>query len=262
MDKRTKLFGAISFLVMFFCMAISLVWDNASMRLVWTLLVVLFTQLSSSIFFPIVTTYFEDKRNQRKQKEQYDQFFLDLTEGGITYVYKDREKSSRPRNGVSDLHEAFQKHRRGPVRLVGVSLRVFFHETSEFYTDIAELCERQKDGGNISIKALVSSESSPETTNRALMESSNNSEERTKKDIAVTRESVETLRSRYGSSVHLRTYNQAPYCTAIIFPDACYFSPNLLSKIAPVKLPLIIFKKGSHGYTVLDDYFSYLWGKD
>ena len=44
-----------------------------------------------------------------------------------------------------------------------------------------------------------------------------------------------------------------------MFPDKCYFSPNLLSTDPPVRLPMVVFSAKSHGYKKLEEYFEYLW---
>jgi hypothetical protein len=70
------------------------------------------------------------------------------------------------------------------------------------------------------------------------------------------------LNSQFKSKViEYGYYDCCPYCTLVIFPDKCYFSPNILSVDAPVRLPMVIFRAGSHGYQKLDAYFDYLWNK-
>jgi len=79
-------------------------------------------------------------------------------------------------------------------------------------------------------------------------------------DIKSTIASIQNLNRLYGKgSVEYNLYLSAPYCTAVIFPDKCYFSPNLLSQVAPVRLPMIVFGMNSHGYEKINYYFDYLW---
>jgi len=161
---------------------------------------------------------------------------------------------------VVELRQAFLNHRHGKVKLVGVSLRVFFNPTAPFYQVIATIASIGQNNPDVSIKALLSHPKSPEVVNRAAIETPDKGATLTEKEIALTAANIDNLRRQFsGSSIEYGYYKEAPYCTLVVFPDKCFFSLNLLSKVVPVRLPMIVFRSGSHGYTVLDEYFKYLW---
>jgi len=62
-----------------------------------------------------------------------------------------------------------------------------------------------------------------------------------------------------GKVIEARTTICAPYCTAIIFPNVCYFTPNLLYHSAPVNLPMLSFLRGGSVYDRILDHFKFLW---
>jgi hypothetical protein len=194
------------------------------------------------------------------------QVFKDFSEGGILRVYKDRERSNNPENAENDLKTAFKEHNNGEVKLIGVTLRVFFNTAAPFYQDITEIVRRAQVEKSIKIKAIISHPDSYEVAARAEIEEPISTD---LKDSLIVREisgfvkNVHNLNNSYPRHdvIDFHYCMSAPYCTAIIFPDKCYFSPNLLCKTAPVRLPMIIFKAGSHGYLVINEYFEYNWNK-
>lgn len=228
-----------------------------------TLLSILLSQAASSIFFPIIVGYFYDKLKEEQSGNAIWLVFREFSEGGIERVYKDREENSNPDNAQNRLREAFSSHKRGDVKLIGVSLRVFFNSTGPFYQAISKLVSGDELVGRIHFRALISHPDSPEVKNRAEIETPRmHKNPLIKSDITLTTDNIEYLRRTFPeTALEYGYYKQAPYCTLIIFPDKCFFSPNLLSTVVPVRLPMIIFKSGSHGYNVLNKYFDYLWDK-
>lgn len=232
-----------------------------SVSIVKAIILLLIAQVGSCILFPLLVGFFYDRVKQHEDADNIWTAFRDLAEGGIVRVYKDREENEYPDNAFISLKSAFDNATTGEVKLVGVSLRVFFNQTGPFYRSIYKICSLSEETGAISIKALLSHLEAPETTNRAKIETPEfEKEPLIAIDISSTVASIGNLNRTFPKHpIEHRFYREAPYCTCIIFPDRCYFSPNLLSTDAPVRLPMIVFRKGSHGYAKLNSYFDYLW---
>ncbi len=229
---------------------------------IWkALFIIIIAQFGSAIFFPMVVGYFYDKIRQSQETETIWNVFRDLSDGGIIRVYTDREKNDRTQNALIDLDRAFQNHREGEVCLIGVSLRVFFNQPGPFYQSIYQICKFSKQCDSLGIRALVSNPESPEVQNRAAIETPGmQNDPLIKIDISSTVKSIENLNTNFPNTpISYGYYDQAPYCTCVLFPDKCYFSPNILATDPPVRLPMIVFQKESHGYQKLSQYFEYLW---
>lgn len=217
---------------------------------------IIFITLSSSILFPLTVGYFYDKIRERREGQSIWRLIKEFVDGGIWRVYKDREGSGAKENALTDLAQAFKKFNRGKIKMVGVSLRVFFHEPSHFFPYIEELCSKK----STEIRALVCHPDCPEVHNRAKIEAPGGKYPGIRYDIKKTIASMHNLNKDVGTNIiEYGCYSSAPYCTLIMFPDKCYFSPNILSTHAPSRLPMIVFKVGSHGYEVLEHYFDHLW---
>ncbi len=232
-----------------------------NISIVKSITLLLLAQLGGSILFPLVVGFVYDRLKRHDDADNIWIAFRDLAEGGILRVYKDREENEYPDNAFLSLKTAFDNATTGEVKLVGVSLRVFFNQTGPFYRSIYNICSLSDKTGAVSIRALLSHPDAPETTNRAKIETPQlKKEPLIEIDINSTVASIDNLNRTFSKAIiQHRFYKEAPYCTCIIFQDRCYFSPNLLSNDAPVRLPMIVFRKGSHGYTKLSSYFDYLW---
>lgn len=208
--------------------------------------------LSSSILFPLTVGYFYDKIRERREGQSIWRLIREFVDGGIWRVYKDREGNEAKENAENDLVKSFNKQSKGEIKIIGVTLRVFFHETSHFYQRCIKDFWSSK---SAKMRALICHPDSPEILHRAEIEEPSS----IKADLNATIGSFCKLISSKGALIEYGCYSSAPYCTLIIFPDKCYFSPNILSQEAPVRLPMIVFRAGSHGYKVLENYFDYLW---
>lgn len=216
--------------------------------------------LGASIFFPIVVSWTYDRIRERWMGDEISRINNEFADGGILRFYKDRERSDSRDNAVSRLLQEFEDFDSEPpeIKIMGVSLRVFFNDAGTFYPAIKSLLKRRK--GVVIIKTLVCDPQNPEVFHRDEIESKGNPQ--TVRDIESTKSGIQGIRNLYPEHldcVTLRTYMQAPYCTMIIFPDKCYYSPNILSSTVPVRLPMIVFRHGSHGYNVLRESFDYIW---
>lgn len=184
----------------------------------------------------------------------------DLRAAGITRVYPHRELTASPDNAETRLRNEFRSHQRGLVRMMGVSLRVFFNHLGPFYPDIETLFGDI--GTGISLQALTSHPGSPEVRARGEIEEPGRARGETPqivRDIESTAATVRSMVITHGPQIELRQFEPAPYCTAVLFPHVAYFSPNLLAPAAPVRFPMILFDARSHGYDMLTLSFDHLW---
>ena len=254
-DTYIVILGILSLLLIILSAYLSVFAPQATY---WLVISVLMGTIGSTIFFPLMLGFYLDHLKEEKECTLIWAIFKEFYEGGILRVYKNRFKNNNEENGENDLMNAFINHKNGEIKMVGVSLRYFFHETAVLYNPIKDLCEAQNN--NVKIKALVSHPYSIEVTNRAKDESPKNIDyPPIRPDIDLTARSIANLNAKYNSPIDYGYYDSAPYCTFVIFHDKCYFSPNILSNDRPVLMPMIVFDKNSYGYTKLNDYFDILW---
>lgn len=238
--------------------------NNPNSELLYSVLILIFTQISACIFFPLVVGKIQSELSKEYLK------------AGIKKVYRDRGKKNeiedREENAENDIIEDFKDLNHGTIKIIGVSLRDFFHERAPYYDLIKNLDK------NIEIQALFcDSKNSYEVINRGMIEDPNatlnyiNTEDINSIeppqiiiDIENTRMGIEKLvnKSDVKTNIKYKQYKSAPYCTAIIFPNKCYFSPNVLSPNKADGLPMIQYKANSNTYKVLLNYFSYIWNYD
>ena len=102
----------------------------------WLMISILVGTIGATIFFPLILGFYLDHLKEQKEGSLIWGIFKEFYEGGILRVYKDRFKNDSPENGENDLMEAFKNHKIGPIKMVGVSLRYFFHETAVLYNPI------------------------------------------------------------------------------------------------------------------------------
>ena len=144
------------FLISFFLLVIAgILTFLAPRKLPWIIFIIILAQFSASIFFPIIVGYFHEKFEEREAEETIWRVFKEFSDGGILRVYKNREESKFKENALIDLKKAFDEHRNGKAKLVGVSLRVFFNQTGPFYPSIANICNLHKIKESIIVQALV-----------------------------------------------------------------------------------------------------------
>ncbi|MCJ7655703.1 MAG: hypothetical protein MUO97_10500 [Dehalococcoidia bacterium] len=260
------MFKSISVMIVFFSSLFVLMFSAvlsmfAPNTVQWNLATIILATVSSSAFFPLMAGYFYDKFKEEQQGENVSRVFREFSEAGILRVYKDREESKDRDNAEADLKESFANHSQGRIKIVGVSLRVFFNQTGPFYQSIVRIAHLHSLDTEVGFQALVCEPSSHEVLNRAKIETPDRLDDKLIEiDIKSTIASIQNLNEKHGkAAIEYGYYCSAPYCTLIIFPEKCYFSPNILSTEAPVRLPMIQFAAKSHGYVKLEEYFDYLW---
>ena len=225
-----------------------------------TLSAVVLEALGSAIMFPILVSFTYDRLRERWFGDEVWRIFNELSDAGITRIYRDRESSYHPDNAQQRLANEFRTFQAGEILMMGVSLRVFFNPLGPFYRDICSMLEGTR--GNVRIKAMICDPGNPDIPIRAgIEEPSRDPRHKTQidRDLEDTVVTVAGLRTSYRNRVDLKYYMASPYCTTVIFPHVCYYSPNLLAPGAPVRLPMILFLSRSNGYSMVKASFDYLW---
>jgi hypothetical protein len=216
--------------------------------------------IGAAVFFPVVVSFAYDRLREKWLGDEVWRLFGELADAGIARVYPDREYRAGRENGQSRLASAFSATRDGEIRLMGPTLKAFFHTSSPLYAEIEQMLRDA--GGKVTVRALIEREDSQAIRDRVEIEQpelEDGKESQTKRDCDTTLASMETLGRKTGCSLEMRRYNQAPYCTAVLFPDLAFFSPNLLAPEVPVRLPLLVFKRGSQGYRMIASSFEWMW---
>ncbi|MFI1170501.1 hypothetical protein [Streptomyces melanogenes] len=255
-QKFLYLCAALGFAVLVSGLAVGVLTESK----VWALSAVVLESLGSAVLFPILVSFSYDRLKEKWLGDEVWRIFNELSDAGISRVYKDRELSPRRDNAQTRLSEEFRSFENGEILMMGVSLRVFFNPLGPFYRDIETML--RETGGRVRIRAVVCDPANPDVPVRAAIEEAGRSPEHTsqlERDIESTRVTVAGLRATMGPHVDLRLATSAPYCTTVIFPHVCYYSPNLLAPKAPVGLPMILFRSGAHGFKMIQASFEYVW---
>lgn len=216
--------------------------------------------LGSSIAFPILVSFTYDRLRERWLGDAVWRIFGELADAGIERVYRDREFDPNRENAQTRLSEEFRAHRNGEVRMMGASLRVFFNPLGPFQRDIEQMLGESR--GDVVIRALIQRSGSPAIRDRIEAEQPGlpaGQPAQGERDADSSIAAVVRINAAQGDHITMRRFQPAPYCTAVIFPHIAYYSPNLLTAEVPVRLPMILFRAGSHGYQVLSSSFDYLW---
>ena len=227
----------------------------------WLVTSVTLQSLGATVLFPILVSYAYDRLRERWLGDEVWRLFSELADAGIIRVYRDREYAPDRDNAQSRLSSAFIACKAGEVCMMGPTLRVFFNPLGPFYTDIAEML--RNGDGNVNIRALIERPDSPAAADRTAIEEPTlgpTDKSQTERDAESSIAQAKSLANAIGPYISLRRFLQAPYCTAVIFPDVAFYSPNLLAPVVPVRLPMILFRSGSHGYNMIKASFEHLWG--
>jgi hypothetical protein len=221
---------------------------------------VVLAALGSAILFPILVSFAYDRLRERWLGDEVWRIFSELADAGIVRVYKDREFVEGRDNAQTRLAEEFQAMESGTIYMMGPTLRVFFNPLGPFYHDIEKLMRSAN--GKVTINALIQRNDSAAIAERIRIEEPDLADPRKAQGLRDADSTVGTIRSmvnQLGPQVSLRRFMTAPYCTAVIFPKIAFFSPNILAPVVPARLPMILFRSGSHGYEMLKASFDYLW---
>jgi hypothetical protein len=226
----------------------------------WLVTGVTIQSLGATILFPILVSFAYDRLRERWLGDEVWRLFSELADAGIVRVYRDREYAANRDNAQTRLSNAFDDCKSGEVCMIGPTLRVFFNPLGPFYSDIAEML--RNGGGKVTIRALIERADSTAVADRTAIEEPTlgpGDKPQTERDAESSIAQAKALINAIGPYLSIRRFLPAPYCTAVIFPDIAFYSPNLLAPVVPVRLPMILFRSGSHGYNMVKASFEHLW---
>ncbi len=227
---------------------------------VWFVIAVVLQTLGSSILFPILVSFAYDRIRERWLGDEVWRIFAELADAGIVRIYRDREFSPGRPNAATRLSDEFRRLESGQVYMMGPTLRVFFNPVGQFYRDIEGML--RSGHGRVHVNVLIQQDGSPAIRDRIEAEEPDlapGEKAQGERDADSSVAAVKKMSASLGPCISFRRFMPAPYCTAVIFPHVAFFSPNLLVSEVPVRMPMILFRSGSHGYTMLRASFEYLW---
>jgi hypothetical protein len=109
----------------------------------------IFIQLGGAFFFALTAGYISEKIKNVRGYSGLWLFSEEFRKSGVLNFYSDRYG-----NAEESLKEAFNKHRKGEVLMVGVSLRAFLVEGNPYHSSVKRMLER-KGVSQITVKALI-----------------------------------------------------------------------------------------------------------
>ena len=89
---------SFSFIAMILSVVLSIFMAN---NILAVIIAILISQAASSIFFPIVVSYFYDKFTEEERGDAIWRIFKEFADGGIDRVYQNREESDNLDNATS-----------------------------------------------------------------------------------------------------------------------------------------------------------------
>lgn len=142
-QKFLYLCAALGFAVLVSGLAVGVLTESR----LWALSAVVLESLGSAVLFPILVSFSYDRLKEKWLGDEVWRIFNELSDAGISRVYKDRETSPRRDNAQTRLSEEFRSFENGEILMMGVSLRVFFNPLGPFYRDIETML--RETGGRV-----------------------------------------------------------------------------------------------------------------
>ncbi len=203
----------------------------------------------------------------KKQKEALElPIYKNLAEAGIFEFYP-----SRKGKATDDLRIKLRSIDNGTIRLMGATLRVFFHPGSDFTSTIDYIIRNKP---QVKLEVLLLNPNSPEALRRSEAETGIefNSEAMYHQksmqynDLVTTTNQIAFFNSLVTGHqpIEVRFYD-APYCFLVIFEDQCFVSQYIYgdvpTQIHTLELPLIGYKEGSTSFNRLKWHFNHVFIK-
>jgi hypothetical protein len=217
----------------------------------------------------IFSEYYRKYYNKRLRTELIDiltkswkqQDYLKMA--GIHYVFPDRQGDS-----VTEIKSSLSNVKdNSNIKLLGVSLRVFFSAGNDFNSDLVKLLEET----DVKIQVLLLDSNSINALYRSTSETvgpfidDTDYKKRSMQliEIESSKYMIDSLNLKYKNKIELRFYESAPSCALFIFDDACYITQYVFGdpKSQPVarRLPTIKFKQKSEAYKQFLYHFNFIW---
>jgi hypothetical protein len=157
---------------------------------------------------------------------------------------------------------------KGTIRLLGISLRVFFIE--RYDETINQIIMNE----NLKFEVLLLDPNSEQALIRAEIEEEkfytddkNYKVSNLFQEIHLSKSNIDRINEKFPGKneeerIQFRFYPTSPYCTLILFDDACYVYQNIFNQWTSEKrtqLPLFKYFQGSEGYKKYREHFDYVW---
>ena len=200
-----------------------------------------------------------------KQKEALElPIYKNLAEAGVLDFYP-----SRKGKATDDLRIKLRNVDNGTIRLMGATLRVFFHPGSDF-TSTLDYIIRNKP--QVKLEVLLLNPNSPEALRRSeaetgaefTSEAMYHEKSMQYNDLLITKQQIAKFNGLVTGHqpIEVKFYD-APYCFLVIFEDQCFVSQYIYgdvpTQIHTLELPLVKYREGSISYNRLKWHFNHVF---
>lgn len=154
---------------------------------------------------------------------------------------------------------------RGTIRLIGISLRDFFHAGRRFYRILERVCVPARDAENgLTVRALLLDPLSEQGRIRSEREEPGVHPGNLFSEVMTSLNSIERLRTS-GAGVEAKLYSGAPNCFVVLTEKSVLIEQYHYGSDAPGatilggKVPLLEFARESAAYAEMSGHFDFLW---
>jgi hypothetical protein len=263
------------------------------MPLRYQIISIIAVQVGAAFFFPLTVGTLVRKLEDKDVGHTLWRFHLESKKAALTDIYANRDM------GAKDLEDSFRNHSSRDILMSGPSLRLFLAHGFSFFDVIRDNIQRYEDhqirikavqsdpieNPSIPMRAFVE-EFNPDGTHPSghrrqtfdwkgpcgfkdfaktfcdtyARKPPSDNACRMIADLELTKIGALHLNGMTTNPcICLRRTICPPYCTAVIFPDKCYYTPNMLYADAPVNMPLFVFHRGGAPYERIMWHFQFLW---
>jgi hypothetical protein len=157
------------------------------------------------------------------------------------------------------------KKEQSEIKLIGISLRDFFHAGNDYYKIISDIVNVTNP--KIKIKALLLDPLSQQGLLRSKREEPKVEKGNLYSEVITTLRSIDRLKGQ-GADIEVKLYSAAPNCFAVIISEGVlveqyhYGSPEPDATILGGKVPILEFHKNSSTCRELNGHFDFIWQDD
>lgn len=152
------------------------------------------------------------------------------------------------------------------IKLIGISLRDFFHAGSEYYRILRDISSSE-DGKSATIKALILDPLSEQGTLRSEREEPGIKRGNLFSEVVTSLRSIDRLNG-VKNVIDARLYRASPSCFAILVDNGMLLEQYHYGSSAPDatilggKIPLLEYGNDSSTYHEIQGHFNYIWDSD
>lgn len=292
-DLRIVIPCAISFVLMVIGITTLVVYPSPIPMIIRVVCIIM-TQVGGAVFFPLTFAEIIQRVRTKRHQKVLGTYFSECGRAKLVSFYSNRAADGAQKQ----LNDAFNNHRHGNIRIIGVSLRAFFSNVGFFHDTIKKNLELYKHN-RVHIRAVICDiEKNTELPARSLIEQliphgiipHAPQKKKTKHGVSFQwseehklniPEYISKYYATYGIDIqkpamcimdlknaedyfplakclHIRKMMFAPYFTGVIFPGECYYTPNILYGDIPANMPMLVFANGLV-YSRILEHFEFCW---